>query len=63
MKLFLLRLFYHFYQVRRKRRHGHGYHPLQTDNHTTVSSTFYLYKYPLVALEITTCDADFRTAP
>lgn len=61
MKSSLLRLFYHFYQVRRKRRHGHGYHPLQTDNHTTVSRTFHLYKHPLVALEVTTRNTDFRT--
>ena len=61
MKSSLLRFFYHFYQVRRKRRHGHGYHPLQTDNHTTVSRTFHLYKHPLVALEVTTRNTDFRT--
>ena len=58
MKSSLLWLFYHFYQVRRKRRHGHGYHPLQTDNHTTVSRTFHLYKHPLVALEVTTRNTD-----
>ena len=31
---------------------------LQTDNHTTVSRTFHLYKHPLVALEVTTRNTD-----